>query len=122
MTDGYNPGRGHPIGVDPTGRSNKYEVYDDEIHGKCIVMCSRPTQWCKNNEVYVKDYAKHLQQYHKMQIDPVQERLMKRTAMIKPGIRKSKYVWAPFPYQIPLTIYEMHLKEIIREKEKGKPS
>ena len=117
MTDDYRPGRGHPNKVDPTGRSSKFEVYDDEIHGKAIVMCSRPTQWCKNKEVLVKDYANHLQQYHKMQIDPVQDRLMKSSAMVKPGIRKSKYVWAPFPYQIPFTIYEKHLKEIIREHE-----
>lgn len=118
MTDEYFSGSGHPIKVDPTGRSNKYEVYDDETHGNAIVMCSRPNQWCKNNEVFVKDYAKHLRQYHNMQIDAVQERLMKSSAMVKPGIRKSKYVWAPFPYQLPFTLYEMHLNEIIREREK----
>jgi len=121
MTDEYFAGKGHPItvkGKDPTGSTNKKIEYSDDIHGHRLVMCSRRSQYCKNMEVPVKDYAKHLRQYHNMEIDPVQERLMKSSAMINPKLKNFvKYVWAPFPYQLPLTIYEMHLEEIIREKE-----
>lgn len=111
----YYAGKGHPNTVDPSGRGNPEEQYDDEKHGKAIVICTKRTQYCKNWSVYVKDYAKHLREYHNMEIDPVQERLMKQAAMIKPGIRKSKFVWAPFPWEIPKTLYDMHMQDIWRE-------
>lgn len=116
MTDDYSSGKGHPHKVDPTGRSDKFVEYNDEEHGNAIVMCSRRNTWCKNIEVKVKDYAEHLLKYHHTEIDPVQERLMKSSAMVKPSIRKSKYVWAPFPQEIPATIYVMQLEHMEREK------
>lgn len=114
MTDDYRPGKGHPKTADKT---SKKIAYSDELHGNLLVMCSRPSSHCHNMAVKVKDYAMHLQNVHKMQIDPVQERLMKSSAMVSDRVRKDKWVWAPFPYQIPLTIYEMHLEELLREKE-----
>lgn len=119
MTDEYRPGKGPPIKVDPTGRSNKTESYDPEIHGYAIVMCSKPFYNCHNDEVYVKDYEAHLSSIHHRRIDPVQDRLMKSAAMIKPSLRKSKYVWAPFPEELSPTIYEMHMWNIAREQADG---
>jgi len=115
MTDEYKSGKGHPIKVD---KPKKTIEYSDEEHGSnTYVMCPRPAFNCHNDVIQVKDYANHLLQKHKMKIDPVQDRLMKSSAMVLYRFRKSKYVWAPFFYQIPETIYEMHLREIIREKE-----
>jgi hypothetical protein len=115
LTDEYFPGSGHPIAVDPTGKTGKDDpdAYDDNRHGLAIVMCPLD---CHNTEVFVKDYARHLEEEHNMKIDPVQDRLMKSSAMVKPTIRKSKYVWAPFPTDIPRTVYEMHEEEMRNEK------
>ena len=109
MTDEYTSGSGHPTPVDPSGRTPKYEEYDDEKHGYAIVICTRRTQYCKNYFSYVKDYARHLQEYHNLEIDPVQERLMKSSAM---KFRKDKFVWAPFRDEITETLYNMHMQEI----------
>lgn len=118
MTDEYHPGKGHPITVD---KDKSILTYTDELHGKAFyVMCPKRTLFCKNEEVLVKDYALHLSEKHNIIIDPIQDRLMKRACIHGLRIGKSrqgKYVWAPFPTQIPETIYEKHLEEIIREKE-----
>lgn len=116
MTDDYKSGKGHPNKAD---KSNKAVEYSDDLHGTDnYVMCSRTASGCNNMIVRVRDYAMHLQTVHHMVIDPVQERLMKSSAMVSHKVRRDKWVWAPFPYQIPYTIYEMHLDEMLREKEK----
>lgn len=119
MTDEYRPGRGHPISVD---KDKSILTYSDELHGTTFyIMCPKHTFLCKNDEVLVKDYAEHLRLKHNVQIDPVQDRLMKRACVHGLRIGKSrqgKYVWAPFPIQLPETIYEKHLEEIIKEKER----
>lgn len=117
MTDEYHSGKGHPNKAD---RTSKKIEYNDAMHGYSIVICSRRASNCKNMAIFVKDYAEHLKQVHNIVIDPVQERLMKSSAMVSRKVRKDKFVWAPFPYQIPFTIYEMHLEEIIREREGNK--
>jgi hypothetical protein len=117
MTDEYFSGSGHPIGVDSTGRSNKFEVYDDNKHGNAIVMCTvLKDGCCHNDEIKVKHYEQHLYEVHNITIDPVQKRLMQSSAMVKPSIRKSKYVWAPFIRDIPATIYIKHMEELNNEK------
>ena len=119
MTDEYRPGRGHPISVD---KDKSILTYSDELHGTTFyIMCPKHTFLCKNDEVLVNDYAEHLRLKHNVQIDPQPERLIKRPTLNALRIGKSrqgKYVWAPFPIQLPETIYEKHLEEIIKEKER----
>jgi hypothetical protein len=107
----YSSGSGHPLPVN---------LSDEERHGSLlqkptVVMCTRRGGlYCHNDEVLPENYEEHLKQKHKMYIDPVQERLMWQAVAIPRKLR-GRFVWAPFPEQIPHTLYQMHLAEILKE-------
>ena len=116
----YSPGSGHPTAVQLSVR----ERYGsgEETEKPTVVMCTRRGGFfCHNDEVLPEDYAKHLRTRHKMYMEPVQERLMWQSVAIPRKLR-GRFVWAPFPEQIPHTLYTMHLAELLKENRERKES